>query len=39
MRATIRLTGSLSVEDLTPAMHEEFSELYRRWREEEAAEE
>jgi anti-sigma factor RsiW len=38
MRATIRLTGSLSVEDLTPAMHEEFSELYRRWREEETAE-
>jgi len=34
MRATIRLTGSLSAEDLTPAMREEFTELYRRWRSE-----
>jgi anti-sigma factor RsiW len=32
MRATIRLTGSLRVEDLTPAMREDFTELYRRWR-------
>jgi anti-sigma factor RsiW len=35
MRATIRLTGRLDVEDLTPAMREEFTELYRRWRSEE----
>jgi anti-sigma factor RsiW len=32
MRATIRLTGSLRAENLTPAMREDFSELYRRWR-------
>jgi anti-sigma factor RsiW len=35
MRATIRLTGRLQAEDLTPAMREEFTELYRRWRAEE----
>lgn len=35
MRATIRLTGHLREEDLTPAMREEFAELYRRWRVEE----
>jgi anti-sigma factor RsiW len=35
MRATIRLTGSLREEDMTPAMREEFTELYRRWRAEE----
>ncbi len=35
MRATIRLTGRLREEDLTPAMREEFTELYRRWRAEE----
>jgi anti-sigma factor RsiW len=35
MRATIRLTGSLSADDMTPAMREEFTELYRRWRAEE----
>jgi anti-sigma factor RsiW len=34
MRATIRLTGSLHVEDLAPAMREELTELYRRWRAE-----
>jgi anti-sigma factor RsiW len=32
MRATIRLTGRLQAEDLTPEMREEFSTLYRRWR-------
>jgi anti-sigma factor RsiW len=32
MRATIRLTGKLSTEDLTPEMREDFGELYRRWR-------
>jgi anti-sigma factor RsiW len=34
MQTTIRLTGRLAVEDLTPAMRSEFSELYRRWRAE-----
>jgi anti-sigma factor RsiW len=34
MRATIRLTGRLDVDDLTPAMREEFTALYRRWRSE-----
>ncbi len=31
MRATIRLSGRLGVEDLTPAMREQFSQLYLRW--------
>ncbi len=35
MRATIRLTGRLEPQDLTPAMREEFSALYRRWRAQE----
>ena len=34
MRATIRLTGRLSAEDLTPEMQEEFADLYRHWRSE-----
>lgn len=34
MRATIRLTGSLKPDDLTPAMRDEFTALYRRWRSE-----
>ncbi len=34
MRATIRLTGSLHAGDMTPAMREELTELYRRWRAE-----
>jgi anti-sigma factor RsiW len=34
MRATIRLTGRLDAEDLTPAMREEFTALYRQWRSE-----
>jgi anti-sigma factor RsiW len=34
MRATIRLTGRLRVEDLTPEMQEDFAALYRRWRSE-----
>lgn len=32
MRATIRLTGRLAVEDLTPEMRQEFGRLYRGWR-------
>ena len=35
MRATIRLTGGLRVEDLTPEMSTEFATLYQRWRAEE----
>jgi anti-sigma factor RsiW len=35
MRITIRLTGSLRAEHLTPEMREDFSALYRRWRAEE----
>lgn len=35
MRATIRLTGQLRAEDMTPEMREEFSDLYRRWRSQE----
>ena len=31
MRATIRLTGVLRTDDLTPAMREEFTALYRRF--------
>jgi anti-sigma factor RsiW len=34
MRVTIRLTGRLRAADLTPAMREEFTELYRSWRAE-----
>ena len=32
MRATIRLTGRLEPDDLTPEMREDLGELYRRWR-------
>lgn len=32
MRLTIRLTGGLRSEDLSPQMREEFTALYRRWR-------
>jgi anti-sigma factor RsiW len=35
IRATIRLTGRLRAEDLTPEMREEFTAIYRRWRAEE----
>ncbi len=34
MRETIRLTGRLVPEDFSPRMHEDFSELFRRWRED-----
>jgi anti-sigma factor RsiW len=32
MRETLRLTGRLVPEDLSPAMQAEFEALYRRWR-------
>jgi anti-sigma factor RsiW len=38
MRATIRLTGQLRAEDLTPEMSEQFSSIFRRWRAEGAGE-
>jgi len=31
MRETIRLTGRLTPEDLTPEMRADFTDLYRRW--------
>ncbi len=34
MRETLRLTGRLVPEDLSPAMQREFSDVYRRWRAE-----
>ncbi len=34
MRTTVALTGTLTVEDLTPEMRAEFTALYRRWRAE-----
>jgi anti-sigma factor RsiW len=34
MRLTIELSGRLRTSDLTPAMREEFSALYGRWRSE-----
>jgi anti-sigma factor RsiW len=34
MRATVRLTGRLRAEDMTPEMQQEFTDLYRRWRSE-----
>jgi anti-sigma factor RsiW len=32
MRTTILISGRLRTDDLTPAMREEFSALYQRWR-------
>jgi hypothetical protein len=32
MQATIRLTGRLRSEDLTPQMRDAFAGLYRLWR-------
>lgn len=34
MRQTLRLTGTLVPEDLSPEMQREFQELYRHWRQE-----
>ncbi len=35
MKMTIRLTGRLRGEDLSPEMRVEFEALYRRWRDDE----
>jgi anti-sigma factor RsiW len=32
MRETLRLTGELVPEDLSPDMQREFGEIYRQWR-------
>ena len=34
MRETIRLAGRLTPQDLTPEMHTDLMDLYRRWRTE-----
>jgi len=34
MRQTLRLTGRLVPEDLSPEMQREFTAIYRRWRDE-----
>lgn len=34
IRATIRLTGRVTPEDLSPAMRTDLTDLYRRWRAE-----
>ena len=34
MRETIRLAGRVTPEDLTPQMHTDLTDLYRRWRDE-----
>lgn len=36
MRATIRATGSLTADDLSPAARDELTDLFRRWRAEDA---
>jgi len=36
MRETIRVTGRLTPEDLTPRMREDLAEVYRRWRSEQS---
>jgi anti-sigma factor RsiW len=35
MRATIELTGTITADDLTPQMQDEFIALYRQWRADE----
>jgi anti-sigma factor RsiW len=35
MRATIKLTGTLTPDDLTPRMRAEFIDIYRRWQADE----
>jgi anti-sigma factor RsiW len=35
MRVTIRLTGRLGPDDLTPEMRDDLGEVFRRWRDEE----
>jgi len=37
MRETIAVSGQLRAEDLTPAMREEFGDIFSRWLAEESA--
>jgi anti-sigma factor RsiW len=37
MRATIRATATLHSDDLTPEVRREFTELFRRWRDEDGS--
>jgi anti-sigma factor RsiW len=37
MRATIRATGALHQDDLSPEVQREFTELFRRWRDDESS--
>jgi anti-sigma factor RsiW len=34
MRATLRLTGRITADDLSPEMHGEFAEIFQRWNSE-----
>jgi hypothetical protein len=34
MRSTIRATGALHVDDLSPEARREYTELFRQWRSE-----
>ncbi len=34
MRATIRVTGRLTADDLSPQMQADFIDLYRRWQQD-----
>ena len=34
MRETIRLTGQITPDDLTPQMRTDLTDLFRRWRDE-----
>ena len=36
MRAIVALTGSITPDDLTPRMRDEFTSLYRRWQADES---
>ena len=36
MRAIVALAGRVTPDDLTPRMQEEFTSVYRRWRDDEA---
>jgi hypothetical protein len=36
MRAIVALAGSITPDDLTPRMREEFISVYRGWRDDEA---
>ena len=38
MRKTIELTGTLTPDDLTPQMQDDFIALYRQWHEDQPGE-